>query len=977
MPPDCAPVASGYPGYFPLRRTSAPKKQQMKRRNFLLQAPLAGAGLVLMNQLPSSAREAVFGPAPRAEELYRLFSDPPDSYRPFVRWWWNGDKVEKAELARELALLRQAGIGGVEINPIKFPLTEDVTHTPALTWLSPAWIDMLDYALTEARGQGLIPDLIVGSGWPFGAEYLKGEDRSQVMVIVARKLSGPLHYETSLFDLFKEADPAISSPFPGREMKMISVHLVPSELDSLDQAKDLSDQIASGSVIVDLEEGSYYLYGLVKIEGFQEVINGAPGANGPVLNHYSAHAVAGFLDRMSGHIQERIGPLKGRIRSLFTDSLELEGANWCQDMETEFRRRRGYDLMAYLPFILFKIGSMGNTYDYRYGAAFSEALAGKLRRVRYDFDLTLAELLRERFYETFLAWCKQNGVQSRIQSYGRGYQPLEGSFGADIPECETWIQYGLGTEMSDTEPKKGRAYTVVNKFVSSAAHLEGKRLVSCEELTNIYMVFNTTLEIAKLAADQSIISGTTQPVFHGFGYSPREAPFPGWVRYGTFLNEKNPWWPYFRHFTDYKARLSALLQQGDQFGDIGLLAPVADLWSQYGAQNDPFPFTTYPDYQSLVWEAVHRNGNGCDYLSEAVIRGSTVDKGQLCYGPRKYHTLFLIKVSSLEPETAEQLSRFVDSGGRVFCLETYPDKAPGWQDYQKKDAEVVRWVEKMKATPGRFQRLDIPADHNFTGWFRELQQTHGITPYVRIQEPDPFVTQVRYSFPDMEGLFFINSDMARGRTLQITPSAAVVRRGHPWLWDAVSGKRYRLQSESGAITLELGPADSRMILFDRKGGGEAYSPPPAGGPGASTLSGWSAEFRHVDGTVKKMDLPSLKDVKDIESLKGFAGTIVYRTQLPGPGKDPARYLNLGKVSGVSEVLVNGSSLGVQWFGNRIYPLDKTITGAGGTLEVHVVTILGNYLKTLKDNVVGQYWTNEGRKVQPFQSMGLIGPVTVY
>jgi len=45
--------------------------------------------------------------------------------------------------------------------------------------------------------------------------------------------------------------------------------------------------------------------------------------------------------------------------------------------------------------------------------------------------------------------------------------------------------------------------------------------------------------------------------------------------------------------------------------------------------------------------------------------------------------------------------------------------------------------------------------------------------------------------------------------------------------------------------------------------------------------------------------------------------------------------------------------------------------------VKVATSMGNYMKTLKDNPVAQYWTNEKRKDQPIQSMGLIGPVTIY
>ena len=60
-----------------------------------------------------------------SSEIYSQFHTPQDRYRPFVRWWWNGDKVEAEELVRELHLLKEAGIGGVEINPISFPGKEE------------------------------------------------------------------------------------------------------------------------------------------------------------------------------------------------------------------------------------------------------------------------------------------------------------------------------------------------------------------------------------------------------------------------------------------------------------------------------------------------------------------------------------------------------------------------------------------------------------------------------------------------------------------------------------------------------------------------------------------------------------------------------------------------------------------------------------------------------------------------------------
>jgi len=549
-------------------------------------------------------------------------------YRPFVRWWWSGDKVERNELARELRLLKEAGIGGIEINPIKFPARTNDLGKPALQWLSPEWIDLLKFSFEEAKKLDMTCDLIVGSGWPFGAEWLKGEERSQAVVIGAKNLEGPMNYEVSLFDLLKEADPSISSPFSGRRMEMLSLLLAPAVIKRIEEVKDLSDQISTETIHCKIPEGKYVLYVLVKIHGFMQVIQGAPGATGPVLNHFNKEAVQKYLATMSDSIQNRIGPLFNQIHSFFADSLELEGANWCADMATEFHARRGYDLAPWLPFILFKITSMGNTlykpvlpyniyesdvYDnppiVEYGAGQGPEFKLMIQRMRYDFERTKAELIRERFFLPLLDWCKENKVKSRVQAYGREFFPLESSFDVDIPEAETWIRPGLGSRISDADYRVGRAYTVMNKYVSSAAHLKGKRKVSCEELTNIHLVFNETLELMKIAGDQGIISGTTHPVFHGFNYSPPNAAYPGWVIYGTFINERNPWWPYFRQFTDYKARLTALLEQAIMFADIAILPATADLWSIYGAQNDPFPLTMHPQWQTLVWESIHQNGN--------------------------------------------------------------------------------------------------------------------------------------------------------------------------------------------------------------------------------------------------------------------------------------------------------------------------------------------------------------------------------
>ena len=663
----------------------------MRRRTFIVRGAIITAGLHFRKLFASPADSTS-----QINSLYQGFKDPENIYRPFVRWWWNGDKIEKDEITRELKLLKDAGISGVEINPIKFPAKTDDLGKRSVTWLSDEWIDLLQFTLEEAKSLGITCDLLAGSGWPFGGEWLKEEECSQIVVIGTKALDGPMEYQTSLSELFKEADPTIYSPYKEKKMEMLSVKLLPSMINRAEDVIDISDSIVDGHIKCKVPKGKYVLYALVKIKAFMQVIQGAPGANGPVLNHYSKEAVKKYLSRMSSAINEKLGPLSSHIRSLFCDSLELEGANWCEDMQAEFQKRKGYDLVPWLPFLLYKITQMGNTFVFDYGVKYGPEFNDMIQRVRYDFEVVKAELLRERFFDPFISWCKENNVRSRVQAYGRGYFPLEGSFGVDIPECETWIRPGLGIEMSESDYRIGRAYTVVNKYVSSAAHLEGKQHISCEELTNIHMVFNESLELMKIASDQSLISGATHSILHGFNYSPSKALFPGWVIYGSFINEKNPWWKYFHYFTEYKSRLSALLQNAIMFADIAVLPATADLWSIYGAQNDPFPTAMQPAWQTLIWESIHQNGNGCDYISEQIVQDAKIENGFLYYGPRKYRNIFLTQVERMQPATAKKLFGLVSSGGRVFCIESYPETSSGLNSHLQTDKELQNWVARSK-----------------------------------------------------------------------------------------------------------------------------------------------------------------------------------------------------------------------------------------------------------------------------------------
>lgn len=915
---------------------------------------------------------------------YDQFRNPEAKYRPFVRWWWNGDKVNSDELRRELHLLKDAGIGGVEINPVGFPGGADDLGIPSIPWLSKEWIDMLKVAFDQASKLDMTCDLIVGSGWPFGGEFLQGDERGQVMVVGVEKLSGPQEYTTSVFSLLKEADPAISKPYSGRVPHLLSLQLVPEPLGSLDQVIDLSDKInEKGAFTIQIPEGKYALYALVRIDSFGAVISGAPGAQGPTLNHLDSTAVKKYLNHMSDAIQAQLGPLAQYIRSLFTDSMELEGANWSSDFAAEFKKRRGYDIMPYLQYTMFKTGGMGNVLDYNYAVEMTPEFKEMIDRMRYDVELTKAEMFRDRFTIPYTNWCRQLGVKSRAQAYGRGFFPLESGMYYDIPEGESWttnwLQHRIGEEMSNEEYRAGRAYTMVNKYITSAAHLTGKRLISAEEMTNTYRVFNATPEFLKIGSDQNAQVGITHSVWHGFNYSPPEAPFPGWVRYGSYYSEKNNWWRYFNCLNTHRARVASQLQNADMYADIAILMPVSDMWTTMGMQNEPFPSSINKPYQSLVWEAMNKNGNGTDYISEPLICASTISDGMLHYGPRSYKNLFLIGVERMNPETLAKLYEFAQQGGRIFCVETVPYKSLGWKDHKKRDAEVKAWIEKLQAMPEQFIHLEKPTDNDFITWYAGVQKQYGITPTVQIESPDPFVMANLFVRDDDSRIyFFTNTHLHNShQTKLVFPQEAT--RMNAWVWNLDNGERYRLPlDKEGGYTLDLGPADARMIVFDRDNNKKApvWAPLPTSGTDSQTLTGWGLEFHHsLEHWIKTATADTLKDLKETE-WKSFTGDVVYRTDVEVDDPE-GMVLNLGKVYGVASLKVNGVDCGTSWYGRRIYDLSKVLHKGWNRIEVTVTTTMGNYLQTWKENRIAQQWTNRPGRPQPVQSMGMAGPVTLY
>lgn len=895
--------------------------------------------------------------------LYENFRNPSPAARPFARWWWNGGRINEKELLRELDLLKAQGISGVEINTVGFPKGADPMDHQAFDWLSPEWLQALKATLVAAKERGMTCDIIVGSGWPFGGEFLKKEEQIQLLALGTMKLKGPRQFRINKEKLFADTNFLMKRETGSKEL--FGLRLSAARLNTFDPGTDLNAQIKNAEIIIDVPAGDHVLYSIVKLTGYASVTLGAPGASGPVLDHYNKAAVQRYLDRMS----DAIGNMGDYFRAVFVDSLELRGSNWCDDMAEQFKQRRGYSLEPYLPFILFKLNKrLTHT-----GAQSLESIIklspqaqDEINRVRYDFETTRLELFNERFLLTFTDWCRKNNVRSRVQAYGREYYTLESAMLPDIPECETWIRDDIGGDLPENTFKTGRAYRPVNKYVSSAARLSGKRIISCEEITNTDLVFNATLEKIKIAGDQSNLSGVTHSILHGFNYSPPEIPFPGWVRYGTFFSERNTWWPYLKKWIDYKARLSAVFQHSEMQSDIAIMFPLADMWSEVGLQYQQVPQIVYPEYANNIWEAIHQHGSGCDYINETILQKCSFSNGRLRYNTRSYKVLLMPEMKSIAPGTPELLRKFAAAGGQVIFIGKEPVKFFGKQNAKALDQSIQTL---KKAFPGNISFFPAPKE-KIIDWYARLQSKFKVAPYVTFDKPVSHVSQVYYKTEEADIFFISNYHTEKAHECTATFN---VSNKNAWLWDPETGRKYLYpyQDVKNNLRISLSPAQSLLIVFTNETKGELYQFPKATGKQSFLLEGtWDVTLEKVNEQSRKTTFNNLIDLKEDPELHSFAGVIIYEKQFQL--NDPGNYhsLDLGKVYGISEVEVNGESLGAKWYGKHIYDIGQILKSGKNTVRIKVTTTLGNYMKSLKENVVAQHWTSK----QPLHSMGLSGPV---
>ncbi len=701
--------------------------------------------------------------------------------------------------------------------------------------------------------------------------------------------------------------------------------------------------------------------------------------------------------------KESAGGMLGErgIRYLLTDSYEAGSFTWTPSLREEFMRRRGYDLIPWLPVLSGEIigspkESDGFLWDWRktLGELFSENYS-RIKDIVAEYGLT------GNYCET------HEGSRAYI---GDGMDPkLE----ATVPMAAIWME---NTPTGSSIPS---AIADIRES-ASAAHISGAGVVAAESFSvngDEGRAYTYCPENMKYVADVAISAGLNRFVIHESASQPNDGYLPGLqlFRYGQWLHRNETWGDYAWALIDYLGRSSAMMRQGRHVADILLYyGEDSNVTSLYGGdsfeQLPQVPAGYEYDFAnpSVLLSRVNVS-NVVSGVSEAAIdtmapcasRPIRVNGRHGVLPPRKCKNVDLVTESgmsykvlwldgntgTMSIEVLRKIKEFAD-GGVLICGPA-PESPAGLMADNREFRSLVRDIWGS----GRDNVLPTLADA-LAGLEPDCLAELDGTPAGPVE-----FRYVHRKMDDGTQIYWVRNFSGKDVSAKITFRQA---GQNACLLDPEDGKAYSLDviydKDRASVEIPMLSSDAFFVVFSDRPM-SSLSDPETSWRYASCLSGrsegsviqdikgpWSVRFNQKGGGRAQEEFMSLKSWTECDDpiVKYYSGTATYSTSFTLganvlEGSDPV-FLDLGEVKNIAEVLVNGKPAGVLWKAPfRTDDIRSLLRPGSNSLEIKVTNLWRN-------RMIGDVQPGESHPVTAIRRFykredallpsGLLGPVGI-
>lgn len=728
------------------------------------------------------------------------------------------------------------------------------------------------------------------------------------------------------------------------------------------------------------------------------------GGKGLECDKFNPAAVKLQFDSWYGEALKRGGPeIASKVMTeLFIDSWECGSQNWSSLFAAEFKKRRGYDMMPYLPVMT--------------GVPVQSAVVSE--NFLYDLRETIAELVVDQFYRPLAALAKEKGVNFAAESVAptmisdglMHYQAV------DVPMGEFWLN-------SPTHDKPNDMMDAI-----SGAHIYGKQIIQAEAFTSIRMDWSEHPGNMKTLLDRNYALGINKMVYHVFAHNPWMDRKPGMTLdgIGLYFQRDQTWWKPGKAWVNYAERVQTLLQQGNPVTDIAvftgdeiprrsvlpdrLVAILPGIFGKDVVNSEQKRLLNAGEPLRIKPMGVNHSANmadpedwvnplrgyAYDSFNPDVLRTAVVkDKKVVFAGGASYAILVIPGKTAMNPnyqytnyETIKQLLALVKAGATVLLNEK-----PLYQSGLKQvaEAEFKNIVDELWK-PGKkgegFVHIGAYQDDTFKAMNLDRDlfvSENGQAAYAK------YIAYTHRKTADKD-IYFIANQLDKSRLLNFSFRVSDVKSA-PEFYDAVSGKSWKAGDWSvigGRLELQakLEANASVFVSFDR---GAEPAKPTAGKANFAAFTtarvltdDWNVNFDPAyGGPSKPLVFAALLDwSSSADSLvKYYSGTAVYTKTFQFKGnKRVETWLDLGKVANIAEVKVNGVSCGIVWTPPYRVDISKAIKQGENKLSIEVSNTWANRL-------IGDQRLPENKRItktnapyrlegKPLLEAGLLGPVTI-
>lgn len=723
-----------------------------------------------------------------------------------------------------------------------------------------------------------------------------------------------------------------------------------SEAARLEDVVDLTPYVKDGTLTWNAPEGNWRIFRFGYSLTGKTNHPASPEATGLEVDKLDPKAITEYFHNyLQTYADASGGKLgKGGIEYLLTDSYEAGAQTWTGNMFEEFKARKGYDLLRWMPALTGMV--LNNTEE--------------TERFLFDWRRTIGDMISEYHYDLQNEILKPYGMKRYTESHENYRANLSDGMDckryAEIPMSAFWMDYKNGNIFN---PR----FEADVRESASVAHIYGQNIAAAESFTSDgyrdgAWVFSPA--VLKPTADAAMAAGLNRFVIHTSPHQPVDDKVPGLGlgKYGQWFDRHQTWADQAKAWTDYLSRSCYMLQQG-RF--------VADVAYYYGEDNNATGIML-KKVPALPY------GYNYDYFSPSVIRDLAKAENGLITVPSgmKYKVLMLdANVKHMSIDILRKIKVFADAG--VVICGAKPQKLAGNTGTEEEFKALVKdiWNSGRKnVTAG------MPAE--------KVLSAMSLKPDFSIASGNnKDIKFVHRSISDGEIYWVTNLSKD---TKDITASFRTTGK-KPVIWNADDASTepvsYEMADGRTNVKMSLTQHQSAFVIFtENTDVAKVELPETSEETILEFNTPWSVKFQQGRGAPETATFNQLASLTESSEpgIKYFSGAVTYSNifklkKKEIRGKDSV-ILDLGDVKDLAEVTVNGKNLGVFWNAPFKVDITKAVRNGENTIEVKVINMWHNRL-------VGDVQPGVTKKItytqmeffkpeEPLLPAGLVGPVRI-